>query len=255
MEQLIYEQSNRIGVIKINRPSALNALNSDVIRELDELLEKIKANQETSVLIIGSSENFAAGADIKNMMELTSEQAKEFSFSNTFDKLTTLEIPTIAAIEGFALGGGLELALACDLRIASKNAKLGFPEIKLGIMPGAGGTVRGPRLLGAARAKELIFLGEMIGADKAEQIGLVNMVVESGNVMDSALEWAVKLCAKSPVALKVAKKAIQGGLDEPNLEQAISLERDLWAGMFETDDQKEGMRAFIEKRKPVYQGK
>lgn len=255
MDYITFEQKDRVGILKINRPAALNALNREVIQELDDLLELIQNDQILDVLIIGSEENFAAGADIKNMVELNAKEAKEFSFSNTFDKLTNLEIPTIAAIDGFALGGGLELALACDLRIAAKKAKLGFPEIKLGIMPGAGGTIRGPRLIGTARAKELIFLGEMIGADRAEQIGLINLVTESEALMDTAMGWAEKLRSRSPVALKAAKATIQAGVDEPKLEKAIRIEGESWAGLFESEDQKEGMRAFLEKRKPAYRRK
>jgi len=255
MNNLIFEMDGPIGIIKVNRPSALNALNCDVVKELDELVEIIRNNKTIAVLIIGSGDHFAAGADIKNMVDLNVEEAKAFSFSNTFSKLANLEIPTIAAIEGFALGGGLELALACDLRIASNTAKMGFPEIKLGIMPGAGGTVRGPRTIGAARAKELIFLGEMIEAEQAEHIGLVNKVVDPETLMDSAMEWAKKLCKKSPISLKVAKATIQAGLDENELDKAIKTEEKNWAELFGTEDQKEGMRAFIEKRAPVYLGK
>ena len=255
MEHLIFEIIEHIGIIKVNRPNALNALNRAVVCELDDLIELIKSNKTIAVLMIGSGDHFAAGADIKNMVDLNVDEAMAFSFSDTFTKLANLEIPTIAAIEGFALGGGLELALACDLRIASKTAKMGFPEIKLGIMPGAGGTIRGPRIIGVARAKELILLGEMIEADQAERIGLINKAVEPEALMDSAMEWAKKLCKRSPIALKVAKATIQTGIDETELDKAIKIEEKNWAGLFGTEDQKEGMRAFVEKREPVYQGK
>ena len=255
MENLIFEMMDHIGILKINRPKAFNALNRDVVEELEELIGSIQNNKTIAVLIIGSGAHFAAGADIKNMVDLNVEEAKEFSFSNTFSKLANLEIPTIAAIEGFALGGGLELALACDLRIASRTAKLGFPEINLGIMPGAGGTIRGPRIIGASRAKELILLGEMIEADQAEQIGLVNKVVQPEVLMDSAMEWAKKLCKKSPISLKVAKATIEAGLDQADINEAMKIEEKNWAELFSTEDQKEGMKAFIEKRAPVYLGK
>jgi len=255
MENLTFEIMDHIGIAKVNRPKAFNALNRDVVKELEELVEIIQNNKAVAVLIIGSGDHFAAGADIKNMVDLNEEEAKAFSFSNTFSKLANLEIPTIAAIEGFALGGGLELALACDLRIASKTAKLGFPEIKLGIMPGAGGTIRGPRIIGAARAKELILLGEMIDADQAERIGLVNRVVEPEELNDTALEWARTLCKKSPISLKIAKATIEAGLDQADINEAMKIEEKNWAELFSTEDQKEGMKAFIEKRRPIYLGK
>jgi enoyl-CoA hydratase len=256
MKHLIFEISDHgIGTVRINRPEARNALSRETVDELDRLARMIHDQKPIRVLIIGSSGHFAAGADIKNMAEFGVEEARAFSFSETFNRIANLEIPTIAAIEGFALGGGLELALACDLRIASKTAKLGFPEIKLGIMPGAGGTVRAPRLIGAAFAKELIFLGETIDADRAERMGLVNKVVEPEELTRSAMEWAEKLCAKSPVALKAAKTTIQVCLEETLLCRAIAAEGNNWAELFGTEDQKEGMRAFIEKRAPVYRGR
>lgn len=255
MEYLIFEKVETIGIIKINRPTALNALNRQLVDELDELLDEIVKNNEISVLILTADNNFAAGADIKSMMELHGEEAKDFSFSRTFDKLADLEIPTIAAIEGFALGGGLELALACDFRIVSKTAKLGFPEINLGIMPGAGGTIRAPRLIGASRAKELILLGERIEAEQAERMGLVNKVVEPEALLETAMGWAKKLSRKAPISLSIAKKTIQAGLDQPQIKQAMKIEAENWAALFETEDQKEGMKAFAEKRMPIYQGK
>lgn len=255
MEYLIFEKVETVGILKINRPTALNALNRQMVDEMEELLDEIVKNNEISVLVLTADNNFAAGADIKCMMELHGEEAKAFSFAGTFDKLADLQIPTIAAIEGFALGGGLELALACDFRIASKTAKLGFPEINLGIMPGAGGTIRAPRLIGAARAKELILLGDRIEAEQAERMGLVNKVVEPEALMDTAMGWATKLSRKAPISLAIAKKTIQAGLDQPRIKQAIKIEAENWAALFETEDQKEGMKAFAEKRMPIYQGK
>ena len=255
MELLTFEKIDRIGIVKINRPKSLNALNREVVRELEELLENIKKNGELSVLVMGSGGHFAAGADIKSMVDCNVEDAKKFSFSGTFTKLANLEIPTIAAIEGFALGGGLELALACDLRIASKTAKLGFPEINLAIMPGAGGTIRGPRTIGAARAKELILLGEMIEAGEAVQMGLVNKVVEPEELMDAVMDWAKKLSRKAPISLRVAKTTIQAGLNQADINQAMKIEEENWAELFSTADQKEGMQAFLGKRVPNYQGK
>ena len=255
MEYLIFEKVETVGILKISRPTALNALNRQLVDELDELLDEIVKNNEISVLVLTADNNFAAGADIKSMMELHGEEAKAFSFSGTFDKLADLEIPTIAAIEGFALGGGLELALACDFRIASKTAKLGFPEINLGIMPGAGGTIRAPRLIGASRAKELILLGERIEAEQAERMGLVNKVVEPEALLETAMGWAKKLSRKAPISMGIAKKTIQAGLNQPQIKLAMKIEAENWAELFETEDQKEGMKAFAEKRMPIYQGK
>jgi enoyl-CoA hydratase/carnithine racemase len=206
-------------------------------------------------LVLGSINNFAAGADIKDMVDCTEEQAKSFSFSKTFQKISNLKIPTIAAIDGYALGGGLELALTCDFRIATRGAKMGFPEINLGIMPGAGGTIRAPRLVGESRAKELILLGDIIDADKAEAVGLVNKVTEKEMLMETVFKWAEKLCKKAPIAVTVAKNTIDKGLGELDIEDAINIEAESWSKLFSTYDQKEGMLAFIEKRKPVYKGK
>ena len=255
MEGLIYEIIDNIALVKINRPKALNALNKSIVDELDKVIEEINRNSEIKVLVIGSIDNFAAGADIKSMLNCNEEEAKKFSFSNTFQKIVDLRIPTIAAIDGYALGGGLELALTCDFRIASNTAKMGFPEINLGIMPGAGGTIRAPRLIGETKAKELILFGEIIDAERAEKIGLVNIVVNKDMLMDTAMKWAEKLCQKAPVALKVAKDTIEAGMSEPKIEYSIKIESQNWAGLFNTYDQKEGMRAFSEKRKPCYLGK
>lgn len=255
MNNLIFEIIDDIGILKINRPKALNALNKSTVHELDDLIEQIKNNYNIKVLIIGSDNNFAAGADIKDMINCNVDEAKAFSFSNTFKKIESLEIPTIAAIDGYALGGGLELALACDFRIASSTAKLGFPEINLGIMPGAGGTIRLPKLIGVSKAKELIFLGEIIDADRAVQIGLVNKLVEQEKTIETAIVWAKKLSKKAPIALRVAKETIESGYAEINIDHALEIEEKNWSNLFSTEDQKEGMNAFIEKRKPIYKGK
>ena len=255
MNRLTFEMIDCIGIVNINRPKALNALNREVIDELDELLEQVECNGEVSVLIFGSNGNFAAGADIRSMVDFNEDEARAFSFTGTMSRIANLKIPTIAAIEGYALGGGLELALACDLRIASETAKMGLPEINLAIMPGAGGTIRTPRLIGPARAKELILLGDMIDANRAEQTGLVNKVTKPETLMETAMEWAEKLSKKAPVALRTAKAAINEGLDSTKISEAIKIEEKYWAELFNTQDQKEGMNAFVEKRKPNYQGK
>lgn len=246
---------NGIAVLGIDRQEALNALNRDLVDELDAHIESIAADENVRVLVLYSKKHFAAGADIKNMVDLSEDEAKAFAFSKTFNKIEDLSIPTIAAIEGYALGGGLELALACDMRIAAPEAKLGFPETGLGIMPGAGGTARAARLTGPAKAMELILLGTIIGAEEALRIGLINQLSESDSVLDLALKWAGKLAKGAPIALKTAKETIRKGLLEADVQRAIEIESVNWAKLFNTEDQKEGMRAFIEKRKPAYQGK
>ena len=253
MEDLVlYEKVGVVGVLKINRPKSFNALSREVVDQIDEKLEEIKADEEVRVLILTSDGNFAAGADIVAMVELGPEEASKFLFSETFNKLENLSIPTIAAICGYALGGGLELALTCDFRIASEDAKVGLPEITLGIMPGAGGTFRLPRIIGEAKAKEMIMLGGQIKADEALRIGLVTKVVPKEELFDEAMKLAEKLATRPKLALKAAKKSINNGKANPG---AIDREADIWAGLFATEDQKEGMRAFVDKRKPNYIGK
>ena len=255
MEELVlFEIQGPIAVIRINRPKALNALSKEIVDLIDDKLELIKKNREIKVLIVTGDKNFAAGADIVDMVEKNKEEARAFAFSETFSKLESIEMPTIAAICGYALGGGLELALACDFRIASEDAQVGLPEINLGIMPGAGGTVRLPRLIGEAKAKELIYLGGRLPAHEAYQYGIVNKVVKNEALMDEAFKMAGKLAEKSVIAIKAAKKSINSS-SEMTKTDAISNEAALWSGLFDTQDQKEGMRAFIEKRKPNYQGK
>lgn len=250
-----YTKENGIARIQVERPEALNALNIKIIQRVGEILDELQEDKNVRVLIIGGEGNFAAGADIKGMMECTPDEARAISFNPVFSKLEKLSIPTIAAIDGYALGGGLEFALACDIRIASERAKLGFPEINLGIMPGAGGTIRAPRLLGEAMAKELIFTGKQIDAKEAERIGLINHACAAEEFMDYVNKLAQTIAKKAPIAMKIAKETIHQGLTFNSVEDGIALEADVWGNLFETEDQKEGMRAFAEKRKPVYQGK
>lgn len=254
MEYVNLDIKENIAFLSINRPEAMNALNRRVVDEIDEMIEQLTVLHNISTLLIYSKGNFAAGADIKAMVECNEKEAKKFAFSNTFNKIENLSVPTIALIEGYALGGGLELALACDIRFASLDAKMGFPEINLGIMPGAGGTVRAPRLIGEAKAKELIFTGKMIGAAEAESIGLVNKAVDAEALLDEGIKLAKALASKAPCAMGMAKETIRDGLEEKDRSKAIALEGDNWAKLFNTKDQEEGMRAFIEKRKPLYTG-
>ncbi len=250
-DSILFEKAGNIAILKIDRQSRLNALNRTIVNAIDEVLDSIKKDREIRVLIITGEKHFAAGADIAEMADITPEEAKAFSFTKTFMKLENLEIPTIAAICGYALGGGLELALACDLRIASEDAKLGLPEINLGIMPGAGGTVRLPRLIGEAKAKELIFLGESLTASEAYQFGMINQMVKNEELMAEAFKLAAKLAEKSPNALRNAKKSI-ANKDKHSSKEAFIHEAEIWYDLFSSSDQKEGMRAFLEKRKPIY---
>lgn len=241
----------KVAVLELKRPKALNALNSKVIEELDHAVEAISVDPAIRALVINGDGNFAAGADIKEMIEINPEQAKAFAFTKTFAKIENLTKPSIAAISGFALGGGLELALVCDLRIAAADAKLGLPEINLGIIPGAGGTQRLPRLIGISRAKELIFQGAIIDSSKALQYGLIHEIAE--NPLDAALKLAEKLALKPPIAMKMAKKCIDM-TSKLDLQSGIEFEGIAWSSLYATRDQKEGMRAFAEKRAPNFTG-
>lgn len=243
---------NAVAVVSICRPEALNALNRDLIDQLDACISEIESRRAVKSVILHGSKNFAAGADIAQMADCNPEGAKAFAFSTVYNRLARLSIPTIAAIEGYALGGGLELALACDLRICGESAKLGFPEIGLGIMHGAGGTIRAPRLIGSAKAMEMIFTGSSLSAADAERIGLVNRVVPDGDVLTVAMEMAMKIAKKSRAALEVAKHSILAGMEMTSVTEAVAMEAENWSGMFATYDQKEGMHAFLEKRKPSF---
>lgn len=255
MKNIVFEKKNHIGVIWINRPEVLNALNRESVDEISQCLDEIEKEKDLRVLVFSSDKNFAAGADIKSIVDSSPEQAKAFCFSQTFNRIARLQIPTIAAMEGYALGGGLELALACDFRIASDKTKLGFPEITLGIMPGAGGTVRLPRLIGQSKAMELILFGKIIASDEALDIGLINLIVPPGETLQKSMEWAVELAEKPPIAIRYAKEIIRDSFDFQTVENGVEIEEVQWSRLFETRDQREGMNAFLEKRKPIFLGK
>jgi enoyl-CoA hydratase len=257
-ETIIIGQEGSVGVLKLNRPQALNALNGKVISELIAALDEIEKEVMPKVLIItGSGEKaFVAGTDITEMESLTSFEAREFASlaSKAIDKVENLDRPVIAAINGFALGGGCELAMACDIRIASEKARLGQPEINLGIIPGSGGTQRLARLVGSSKAKQLIFTGEVVDAKTALDIGLVDRVVPNDHLMDEAKKIAAVISSKSKVALALAKSAINRGLDL-DLRTALNYEIECFAQCFASEDQREGMRAFLEKRKANFTDK
>ena len=255
---LLYDKEDGIGIVTINRPESLNALNGEVCTELYKIFQEIEDDQDVRVIILtGSGERaFVAGADIAEMQPQSSLEISSFidTGRKAFDRIYTLSKPVIAAINGFALGGGCELAMCCDLRIASENAKFGQPEINLGIIPGAGGTQRLARLVGMTRAKELIYTGDIIDADTAYAIGLVNKVVPHDSLMAEAKELAHKLLSKSSIALSLAKQAINNGADI-SLSSALDIEAQCFSRCFDTEDQKEGMKAFLEKRKPEFKNR
>lgn len=249
---------NETGVLMINRPKALNALNGETLRELQRAMEEAKGYPEMRVLMLtGAGEKaFVAGADIQEMANMNSLEALDFSRLGhlTLKMIQDFDRPVIAAVNGYALGGGTEIALACDIIYASENAVFGLPEVSLGIFPGFGGTQRLPRLIGKARAKELIFTGKRITAQEAYGMGIVNRVFPQASLMEETKKVAGQIAANGPVGLRLAKMAIDGGFDM-GLSEACSVEAYAFGLTFSTADQKEGMKAFLEKRKPAYQGR
>lgn len=249
-ENIILSKEDKIGLLKINRPKVLNALNSKTLDELKEAIDLVRDDEEIFVLIIsGEGRAFVAGADIEEMKDMNSIEARSFAEKglSLFRTIEEMEKPVIAAVNGFALGGGCELAMACDIRLASKKAKFGQPETGLGITPGFGGTQRLSRLVGPAKAKEIIFTGDMIDGEAALKIGLVNTLVEAEEVMEASLNMAKKIASKGQLAIKYSKTAINSSLDV-DLDTGMKMERELFALCFSTQDQKEGMSAFLEKR-------
>jgi len=249
-KNLIIQQEGNICIVKINNPQSMNALNSGVLSELSQAFTLIEKDNQTDVVILtGEGRAFVAGADISQMSTMNAAQGKDFGVqgSAVFRKIELLPKPVIAAINGFALGGGCELALACDIRIASSKAKIGQPEVGLGITPGFSGTQRLPRVVGEGRAKELIFTAKAINAEEAFRIGLVNKVVEPEELMDAAMALAKTIAKNAPIAVRFSKEAINRGM-QTDIDTAIAIENDLFALCFSTEDQKEGMKAFFEKR-------
>ena len=255
-EFLKIERNDGITVMKISAPKSLNALNSNILKEIGDFVGQL--GKETRVLIItGDGEkSFVAGADISEMANLNEPQGFEFGRlgAQVFRAIETLPIPVIAAVNGFALGGGCELAMSCDIRIASSKAKFGQPEVGLGIIPGFSGTHRLPKLIGQGYAKEMIYTGKIIRADEALRIGLVNAVYEPEELMDKAMEMAQTMLKNAPVAISLAKQSINEGYDL-DADGAIALENKLFGKCFATGDQKEGMDAFLNKRKADFTGK
>lgn len=256
-ENIIYEVENGVAIITMNRPKALNSLNSEILKELSAAVKDVKTNSEIMGLIItGAGKAFVAGADIVQMKEYNGELGRDYaSFGqNVFNEIETLEKPVIAAVNGYALGGGNELCMSCDIRIASEKAVFGQPEVNLGILPFFGGTQRLSRLVGAGIAKELVFTGTYIKADEAYRIGLANKVVAHEQLLDAAKEMMSTILTKSPIGVKYGKVAINKGLDM-DLKNALELETSFAGLCFSTEDQKEGMNAFVEKRAAEFSNK
>ena len=251
-QNLLVEITDGIAVVTVNRPKSLNALNSATLTELDACFAALEENEEVKVLILTGSggKSFVAGADISEMVDLSPAEGRKFSFlaRQAFKHLEDMDKPTIAAVNGFALGGGCEIAMACDVTVASENAKFGQPEVGLGTIPSFGGTQRLPRLIGKKRAKELIFTGDMINAQEAYRIGLVNHVVPQAEFLDYCKAMAGRMMKNAPFAVTLAKQAINMGLDT-DLGSGLTLEANLFGLTFATEDKKEGMSAFLEKRK------
>ena len=251
MEFITYEQEEFVGIITINRPKALNALNSSVLEELNQTLDNVDINTTRALILTGAGDkSFVAGADIGEMSSLTKAEGEAFGKkgNDVFRKLETFPIPVIAAINGFALGGGCEISLSCDIRICSDNAVFGQPEVGLGITPGFGGTQRLARTIGVGMAKQMIYSARNIKADEAYRIGLVNAVYAQEELLDQAKKLASTIAKNAPIAVRNCKKAINDGL-QVDMDQAIVIEEKLFGDCFETEDQKAGMGNFLEKDK------
>ncbi len=255
LKNLIIEKDKGICTVKLNSPQTLNSLNAEMLDELEYAFDQIKDDKEVlAVVLTGEGKAFVAGADIAYMSKLSPAEAKKFSEdgSRLLRKIETMEKIVIAAVNGFALGGGCELSMACDIRIASDKAKFGQPEVGLGIIPGFSGTQRLARLIGLGRAKELIFTGLHINAEEAYRIGLVNKVTDKDSLMEEAFKIAEKIISNSRAALSYAKEAMNRGI-ETDIETGIAYESNIFGLCFASKDQSEGMTAFLEKRKPEFE--
>ena len=250
MEFVTYEQDGFVGIVTINRPQGLNALNSQVLEELEQTFDSIDLETTRAVILTGAGEkSFVAGADIGEMSTLTKAEGEAFGKkgNDIFRKIETFPLPVIAAVNGFALGGGCEISMSCDIRICSENAVFGQPEVGLGITPGFGGTQRLARLVSPGMAKQLIYTARKIKADEAYRIGLVNAVYPQAELMEAAKKMAAGIAANAPIAVRNCKKAINDGL-QVNIDEAIVIEEKLFGDCFETEDQKAGMGNFLKKK-------
>jgi enoyl-CoA hydratase len=255
---LIYKKKENIGTLTINRPDKLNAISNELTAELQSLLSELEKDEELKVLILtgAGDKAFVAGADIKELIDRNARIGRRVSHERqeVFSRIENLPVPVIAAVNGYALGGGLEIALACNIRICSEKAQFGAPEVKLGIIPGDGGTQRLPRLVGLGRAMEMILTGDFIDAQEAYRIGLVNKVFPHEELMDKAMDLAQKIASRPPLAVKYAKEAVNRS-QEGDAASGFALESYLHALTCTTEDKKEGVAAFLEKRKGKFKGK
>lgn len=257
LETLVFEKIDNVGILKVNRPKALNALNQQVIADLDAAIDHFESDRDLRAIILTGmgDKAFVAGADIVEMSALNRDQAYDFAKKgqSVLRRLELLKIPVIAAVNGYALGGGTELALSCDFIYASEKAKFGQPEVLLGLMPGFGGTQRLARFVGIGRARELIYSGEQISAEDAFKMGLVNKVCKPEALMEEALKCAKTIAKRAPLAVSASKEAINDGYDV-SLDEGLKFECDLFGDLFETDDVRIGTKAFIEKKEAQFTG-
>ena len=254
-ENIVVESKGRVGIIRLNRPNALNALNRALIAELTQAIDAFDKDDNIGCLLItGSDKAFAAGADIKEMADKTFIQAYGGNFAADWDRAAHARKPIVAAVAGFALGGGCELAMHCDIIIAADTAKFGQPEIKLGVIPGIGGTQRLTRAVGKAKAMDLVLTGRLMDAAEAERSGLVARVVPAANLMDEAIKVAETIAGMSLPSVMAGKEAVNVAFEVP-LAEGVRFERRVFHSLFATDDQKEGMKAFVEKRKPNWKNR
>lgn len=249
------EIRGRVGLVTLNRPQAMNAFNTQMLTELFDALEAFDKTLEVGAMVVtGSEKVFAAGADIKEMAELSPFEMIQQGRVELWDRIRAIKKPVIAAVSGWALGGGCEFAISCDMIIASETAKFGQPEITIGVIPGGGGTQRLARLLGKPLAMEMVLNNRTLTANEALQFGMVNRVVPAASYLDDALTFAEEIASRAPLAIRMAKEAVNAAF-ETTLHEGLKAEKRSFYPLFSTEDQKEGMRAFIEKRKPVWKGK
>ena len=252
---ILAETDGHVGIVRLNRPKVLNALNPALMKDLATQMEAYDADENIHVIVLAGSERaFAAGADIGDMAEQSAISMYERDQFATWDRIKRIKKPIVAAVSGFALGGGCELMMLCDVIVASETAQIGQPEINIGVMPGAGGTQRLTRAIGKAKAMDVILSGRFLSAKEAEAAGLVSRVVPKEHFFDAALKLAHQMAKKSPLALKIAKDSVLQAF-ESTLSEGLMYERKLFYLLFASEDQKEGMRAFVEKRKPAFKGK
>ena len=253
-ETIIVETRGKVGLLTLNRPQALNALNSTLLREVNEALDAFDADRNVGCIVVtGSDKAFAAGADIKEMSELSYPDTYVDDFFVGWDRVASRRKPMIAAVAGFALGGGCEFAMMCDFIIAADTAKFGQPEIKLGVMPGMGGTQRLTRLIGRAKAMDMCLTGRMMGAEEAERSGLVARIVPAADLVGEAMKTAETIASMSRPAVMMTKENVNRA-DEISLAEGVRFERRMFHALFGTADQREGMKAFVEKRPAVFKG-